>query len=224
MSVYMTEEEQLESIKKWWKRHGNMITLAISLILLSIAGYRYFNWHQEKLTQQASTVYEHMMVSLSNQNIKEVKSYANELIKNHNHSVYADVAHMTLAKVYITKNKLEQAQNELKEVASNSKVSSLKQIAKIRIARILASEKSYTNALSELSQVEDTTYLPVINELKGDIYGATGQYKEAMTSYKLAIDEVKTNGMGNLFLEMKTNEIAIKTQSKLPEDKTVQPA
>lgn len=95
----------------------------------------------------------------------------------------------------------------------------LKQIAKIRMARIFAAEKSYTNALNELSSIDDKTYLPVINELKGDIYGATGQYQEAMSSYKLALDEVKNNGMGNLFLEMKTNEIASKSHSMISGDK-----
>lgn len=224
MSVYMTEEEQLESIKKWWKRYGNIVFVIISVILFSIAGYRYFTWHQGKLTQQASIAYEQMMIALSNNNTKAVKSFANELIKEHSKSVYADAAHMTLAKVYVSKNKLEQAQSELRIVADNSKLRTLKQIAKIRLARILVANKSYTNALNELSKVEDATYLPVINELKGDIYGATGKYEEAMNSYKQAMDEVKVNGMGNLFLEMKTNEIAVKTQSMISDEKKTQAA
>ena len=222
MSVYMTEEEQLESIKKWWNRYGNIVTTILSVVLLCIAGYRYMNWHHDKITQQASTTYEHMMVALSNQNIKSVRSYANELIKDYKNTVYADAAHMTLAKVYVSKNKLDQAKAELMAVASKGNMSTLKQIAKIRIARILTAEKAYTNALKELSTIEDKNYLPVINELKGDIYGATGQYQDAIQSYKLAMDEVKTNGMGNLFLEMKTNELAMKTQSMISEDKNTQ--
>lgn len=220
----MTEEEQLESIKKWWKRYGNMVTLALSVILFAVAGYRYLTWHQDKLTQQASIAYEQMMLALSNHNNNAVKSYANELINEHGKTVYADVAHMTLAKIYVSKNKLDKAQAELRVVADNSKMLSLKQIAKIRIARIFASGKSYTNALNELSRVEDPTYLPVINELKGDIYGATGKYQEALNSYRQAIDEVKNNGMGNPFLEMKTNEIADKTQSMNTREKKVQSA
>lgn len=219
MSVYMTEEEQLDAIKKWWRRYGNSVTVFLSLILLCVAGYRYMHWHQDKLTQQASTTYEQMMLAFSNQDIKSVRSYANELIKNSEHSVYADVAHMTLAKIYVTKNKLDQAKNELEAVAHKSKMPALRQIAKIRMARILAAEKSYSHALNELSSIDDKTYLPVINELKGDIYGAKGNYQEAIAAYRLAMDEVKTTGMGNLFLEMKTNELATKTQSMLDDNK-----
>lgn len=212
MSVYMTEEEQLEAIKKWWKKYGNLITLCLSAVLLCIAGYRYMNWHQEKIKQQASSIYEQMMISFSNKNNKEVRSYANQLIQNYDHTVYADVAHMTLAKMYVSKNKLTQAQSELNEVAQKSSVPALKQVATIRIARLMAASKSYSEALKELNQVNDTTYLPVINELKGDIYGATGKYQEAIKSYQVALFETKNNGMGNLFLEMKTNELTIKNQ------------
>ena len=180
MSVYMTEDEQLEVIKKWWKRHGNKVTTVLSIVLVCIAGFRYMNWHHAKLTQQASIAYENMMIASSNENIKSVRAYANELIKDFGDSVYADVAHMTLAKIYISKDKLDQAQSELQVVASKSNMPALKQIAKIRIARILAAGKSYTNALSELSSVEDNAYLPVINELKGDIYGATGQFQDVV--------------------------------------------
>ena len=222
MSVYMTEDEQLEVIKKWWKRHGNKVTTVLSIVLVCIAGFRYMNWHHAKLTQQASIAYENMMIASSNENIKSVRAYANELIKDFGDSVYADVAHMTLAKIYISKDKLDQAQSELQVVASKSNMPALKQIAKIRIARILAAGKSYTNALSELSSVEDNAYLPVINELKGDIYGATGQFQDAIAAYRLAIAEVKNNGMGNVFLEMKTNELAIKSQSVVSDTKKVQ--
>lgn len=222
MSVYMTEDEQLEAIKKWWHRHGTKISALLSIVLLCIAGYRYMNWHQEKMTQQASVIYEHMMVALSNQNNKSVRSFANELTKDYAHTVYADSAHLTLAKLYVAKNKWTEAKNELSKVGTRSDGNALKQIANIRMARIMAAEQSYTEALKQLSSVEDKTYLPVINELKGDIYSVTGQYQEAMNAYRLAMEQIKTKGMGNLFLEMKTNEMAMKNHSLISDDKKTQ--
>lgn len=213
MSVYMTEEEQLESIKKWWNRYGTMITICVSIVMILIAGFRYYQWHQDKMKQQASVIYERMMVEFSNKNNKSVRAYAGELVKDYPHSVYADAAHLTLAKIYVGKNKLQKAQSELQLVAAGSNMPALKQIAKIRIARLLADKRSYSDALKELSSLEDKTYLPVINELKGDIYGAMHQYQNAIESYKLAMDEVKNNGMSNLFLEMKTNALAAKSQA-----------
>lgn len=213
MSVYMTEEEQIEAIKKWWQRYNTLITIIFSLVLLSVSGYKYWLWHQEKIDTQASTAYEQMMVAFSNHSNKGVQSYANQLITDYDKTVYADVARLVLAKVFVNKVDYAKARGMLEKVVEKSRISAFKQMAKIRIARLLVAEKSYDQALTELSVVDDTAYMPVINELKGDIYTAVGKYQEAILSYKEAITEVRTHGMGNLFLEMKTNELAALTQS-----------
>jgi predicted negative regulator of RcsB-dependent stress response len=218
MSVYMTETEQLEAIKKWWKRYNNIITVVFSIILLVISGYKYWNWHQEKITQQASNAYEQLMVSFSNQDNKGVRAYANQLLNDYGQTVYADAARLALAKLYVSREKYPLAEEQLDYVATHSKMTALQQVAKIRLARLLASIKSYDKALDELTKVDSAVYMPVVNELKGDIYAATGQYQQAVNSYRKAMSEVQTNGMGNLFLEMKTNDLAALTQTKKIED------
>lgn len=224
MSVYMTEEEQLEAIKKWWQRNNTWIMLVLSCILLAYSGYKYWNWHVEKVNTQASNTYEHLMIAFSESDNKSVRSYANQLISNYDNTVYADAARLALAKLLVSKNKLDKARAMLEQVVINSKMSALKQVARMRIARLFAAEKSYDQALKELAVVNDSSYMPVINELKGDIFAATGQYQQAITSYKEAISEVRNHGMGNLFLEMKTNELAALAQSVNNADSLVQAA
>jgi len=222
MSVYMTEEEQLQAIKKWWKRYQNAITIVLVIVLLMVSAYKYWNWHQEKITQQASNAYEHLMVAFSNQDNKGVRAYASQLLNDYSDTVYADAAHLTLAKLYVVRENYPKAQKELESVALHSKAPTLQQIAKIRLVRLFVAIKSYDKALSELETVEDKAYLPVVNELKGDIYAATGQYQEAVLFYRKAITEVQTHGMGNPFLEMKTNELFAQTQSMKVVDRKVQ--
>lgn len=213
MSVYMTEAEQIEVIKKWWKRNQNVVTIILSVILLTFSGFKYWNWHQDKMNQQASNAYEHMMFAFSSQDNKSIRAYAKQLLTDYRNTIYADVAHLTLAKLYVSQDKYPKAEIELRSVADHSKMSTLQQIAKIRLARILAANKSYDQALSELNQVDNTAFRPVVSELKGDIYAATGKYQDAVLAYRKAINEVQTQGMGNLFLEMKTNELLAMTQS-----------
>lgn len=210
----MTEEEQIQAIKKWWMRYNTPILVLLSVIMLSVAGYRYWNWHHEKLLTQASTVYERLMVSFSEHKNKEIRSYANQLIKNYDQTVYADAARMTLAKIYVAKDQNEKAEKLLNEVVLHSKVPAFKQIAKIRIARLLVARKSFDQAFNQLAVIDDNAYMTTVNELKGDIFVAKGEYQKAIKSYKQAISEAKTHGIGNLFLEMKTNELAALTQSK----------
>jgi len=209
----MTEEEQLDEIKKWWNRYSNIILVSVSIVLLAIAGYKYWNMHQEKMRQQASNAYEYMMVAFSNKDDKKIQAYANQLINESSDTIYAEVAHMALAKLYILNGKSSKAKEQLEIVASSSTMPALQQVAKIRAARLLLSEQKYTTALDTLKPVIDSSYLPVINELKGDIYAATGKYPQAIASYRKAIGETQSQGIGNLFLEMKTNELAAFTHS-----------
>lgn len=214
MSVYRTEEEQLEAIKKWWQRYSTVLSVVFSCVLLSVSAYKYWQWHQIKVSTEASNAYEHLMVSFSNQDSKGIRSYANQLISQYGKTVYAHAARLTLAKWYVARDHHDKALALLETVANSSPQKALKQVARIRIARLLAAEKSYDKALTELSSVEDQGYVPVINELKGDIYVATKQYQQAITAYREAITAVRTRGLGNLYLEMKTNEIAALSQSE----------
>jgi len=207
-SIYMTEDEQLEAIKKWWKRYNSIVIVSISVVMLVISGFRYWTWHEQKVTQLASNTYEQLMLAVSNQDNKSVRGYASQLLSDYGQTVYADAARLTLAKLYVERANYPRAREELSYVAINSKMPALKQTAKIRLARLLVADKSYDSALKELANVTDLAYMPVINELKGDIYAATARYPEAVSSYREALNDMQTKGMANLFLEMKTNELA----------------
>lgn len=208
MSVYMTEEEQLAAIKKWWQRYSTLLTIVFSLVLLSASGYRYWQWHQIKVGTEASNAYEHLMVAFSNHDNKGVASYSNQLIKEYSQTVYAHAARLTMAKLDVAREQYDKAIDNLQIVANNSPLKALKQVAHIRIARLLAAEKNYGKALEELVFVDDDAYKPVVSELKGDIFVATGKYQQAIVSYREAITAVRTKGIGNVYLEMKTNELA----------------
>lgn len=224
MSVYMTEEEQLEVIKKWWQRYSNPILIGVSLILLGISGYRYWMWHEQKIVDQASNTYEHLMAAFSNQDNKAVRAYSNELIHTYGKTVYSDAAKLTLAKVWVNKEQYDKAREMLADVGAHARHPVLKQIAKIRLSRVLIAQKKYNEALAEIGVVEDVAYLPVINEIKGDIFAATAKYQQAILSYKKAIDESKNHGIGNLFLEMKTSEMATLAKTVMNPNDAIQAA
>ena len=224
MSVYMTEEEQIEALKKWWKKYSNTIIITFSLILLVLAGYKYWNWNRENTQLLASNTYEHMMFSFSNQESDKVKSYANKLIDDYSGTIYADVAHLTLAKQFIDKGEVTQGKEELQHVINQGNTKAIKQIASIRLARVLLSEKKYNQALKQLEDVKYESFQPMISELRGDIYAATGKYPQAYTAYKEAIAAAQSQGIGNLFLELKTSELAAVTHSLIKSNNQTQTA
>ena len=207
MSVYMTEAEQLEIIKKWWLRHQNLITVCLALVVFLVAGYRYWNWHVEKTILQASTAYENMIAASTSHDDKSMQSYANQLIHFDDKTVYATAAHLLLAKIFVNQKDYQKAELELAHVAHHSKVEALKQLALIRLARLQLSQKQYDKALAELSTIAQSPYTSVVNELKGDVYSAKEEYLKADASYQSAMNDLASGGGANLLLEMKRNAV-----------------
>lgn len=213
MSVYMTEEEQLEAIKKWWNRHSNVITIVMSIVLILVCGWKYWTWHENQIDTQASATYERLMFAVSNQDSKAAQSFANDLTRDYGKTIYAEVALLGLAKISATEENYDAALVNLLKVANGSKIAALRQVARLRMGRIYKTQKAYDKALDVLATVDDAAYIALVNELKGDVFAAKGQYQEAMTAYKEAMTEVRSKGMGNPFLEMKTNDLAAISRS-----------
>ena len=206
MSTYITEEEQLEAIKKWWKKYQTLLTSVLTVVLLLIAGYRYWDWHVEKVNQQASNAYERLMVAVSQKDIKAIRAYAKQLSTHYRQTIYGDVARLSMAHYFVTHDHVSDAREALTYVVDHSKMPALRQIASIRLARILLSEKAYDQALFQLDKINEATYLPLVNELKGDVLVAMGHKLEAKKRYQEAMLDVKTRGVANPFLEMKLND------------------
>jgi len=218
VSIYMTETEQLEAMKAWWQRHQRLITIVVSIVLLSVAGYRYWNWHTDKMTRLASESYERLMVASSTKDSNAIEAYAKTLAEEYPKTVYADAAQLILAKHWVLQSTWDNARNILEHVAFHANMPALQQVARIRLARILIEEKAFDKALSYLDHMDGSVYKPLIDELKADVYAATGRYQEADVLYREARDEAKVRGIGNLFLDMKANELAALAQSSKLEE------
>lgn len=215
-SVYMTEVEQIEMIKTWWKRYHRVVIISLSVILFLISGARYWQWHQQKRTEDASNAYEHLMVAFSSKDSESVQAYAQQLVTHYSGTVYADTARLLQAKLAVSEDDLAQAKTKLKEVATWSKFAILADVARIRLARILLHEKDYNAALQQLDAVKNTHYVALQSELRGDIYYAQGKFQQAKQAYRVAETDIEKSGINNLFLEMKQQNVQVALHSSTP--------
>lgn len=206
-TVYMTEVEQIELIKKWWKRYQRVIVTSLSIILLLASAGRYWQWHHHKHLEDASNAFEHLMVAFSNQESESVQAYAQQLVSHYSGTVYADAARLVQAKLSLTAEDYAQAKLSLQQVADHSKFLVLADLARLRLARILIYEKSYVAALHELKQIKSPNYVSLRKELRGDIYYAQSQLQKAQHAYRAAKSDAEKSGINNLFLEMKRHNL-----------------
>ncbi len=209
MSVYMTEEEQVEQIKKWWKQYGSNVLTAILIVALAFSGWRWWQQRQLKIATHASVVYQGLLNSASAQDNTGVLASANTLLTQYAGTPYAALASLSLAKAAVEKKQYPVALKHLQWVIDKAAASSLKQIARIRSARILLAQKKPQQALAVLKTINDSSYQPVIDEVRGDSYLAQGNEQQAKQAYQLAWQAAQKAKASRPLLKMKLNNLSV---------------
>jgi len=199
----MTDQEQAEVIKKWWRDYGKALTVAITIGVIAGFGWRYWQQKNLRFKEQSSIVYQSMMIADIEKQPKVAKQYADQLIQKYNNTPYASMAGLLLARDAVQQNKLSVAFEKLKQVIDKGRIASLRQIARIRAARVLLAQKKLSEALTILGIVDDETFEPLIENVRGDIFQAQGKGTAARKAYEIAKVGLESVGINNPILVMK---------------------
>ena len=98
MEAYVTEEQQIEAIKKWFNRYGNTLSWVIFVVLAIALVIKYWFHHQEVVARQASDSFETLVLGVAQKEEITIQNQADKLIKEDPKSTYATFAAYTLAK------------------------------------------------------------------------------------------------------------------------------
>ena len=205
MTEYLSDKEQVEAIKQWWKNYGRAIAAAIVVGLLIGFGWRYWHRHKTQQAERASMIYMQLEVAVEQHQTAFASQLTAELVKDYADTPYAGLASLLEAKNAVSQNKFDIALARLRWVMQHAKMKSIQQIARLRAARILLAQQHPQAALSLLKTIDDPTYRPMIDNVKGDIYAAQGDKESAKQSYQAAQNELKASGIKDPYLAMKAS-------------------
>lgn len=218
MSAHLSEEEQLEVLKRWWKDYGKTV---IIVLLVFVAGYFGFTtWQDQKRqkAEKASEVYEQLLklVSvepgkiLSDTDKATVTHLAGELKDTNSKSMYAYSAAFFLAKLAVEDNKLDVAVSELKWILSAKPEAAIEQLARLRLARVLTAQQAYADALAQLTPEPAVAYSSDYAEARGDILKAQGDLDAARTAYEKALASTDPQQQERfMLLQMKVDDLKV---------------
>ncbi|MCX7120486.1 MAG: tetratricopeptide repeat protein [Gammaproteobacteria bacterium] len=183
---YVSEKEQIESIRKWWRANGKFLIIAIILGLGIGFAFRY--WHTLKIRRetQASAIYQSVLDADTQNKITTAQGGAEILIKEFSSSPYAALGALLFAKEAVAQNNLPAALVKLQWVIDHADQKRLQQIARLNSARILLSQGKAADALAQLKTVNDKSFMPAIDWVKGDIYKQEGNAAKATEHYTKA--------------------------------------
>ena len=202
MEQYVTEEQQVEAIKRFWKENGIPIVVGAALGLGGLFGWRYYNDVKIAAQEQASATYDVVTVDLIKNEaaFSSAQSYINE----NSDSGYALLMAFKLAQQAAERKDLTEAAKQLSFAASNAESTSIQAIANLRLARVQLEQGMHEQALATLDNVSDEAFDAQRQETKGDVYQAQQLFDKARAAYSAAL-EVNAN---NNILKMKLDNLA----------------
>lgn len=202
-----SDQEEIEKIKRWWKENGKFTVAVLVIGVAASFGWRFWQQHEAEKSMQASIYYEQMLGNLTQEKMDGFNNFADLLIKDYSGTPYSKLAALMQAQQLVNDKNLKDAEEKLMWVAKKADNKAIAQIARIRAARVLLAEQKYNAALGLLNDVDDSAYVPLIEEVKGDVYAAEGDKAKAKTAYESALAAMPTNEAMRPFVEMKLAEV-----------------
>ncbi|BEV16281.1 tetratricopeptide repeat protein [Herbaspirillum sp. DW155] len=207
MAYDLEEQEQLDSIKAWWAKYGNLVTWVLIIALAGYAAWTGWNTYQGRQSAQASVLYEEQQKSLAAKDNSKVQRAAADIQDKFSGTAYAEMSALVAAKSAFDANDLDAAKKQLQWVIDHGRGKEYKAIAAVRLAGVLLDAKSYDEALKVLSGDYPAQFAGAIADRKGDVLAAQGKRDEARSAYKLALEKSDAKDPGRQLIQIKLDAI-----------------
>lgn len=186
MSYQLSGEEQVSEIKEFLAKTWKIIVAVIVIGLLAFYGWRYWQSYKLEKTIESSERYEQLIANLDKNNpdsVNELVSFAES-----DNTIYSVFANLKAAKFYVEELKdYPKAEKLLTDSLSKTDSEVIKSISYIRIAKIQYQLERYQDVLVTLNKVTEKSWVPVVNDIRGDAYMKLNNYAEAVAAYNVAL-------------------------------------
>lgn len=209
LNEYLTEQEQIEILKKWLKQYSVVIISGIVVAILLVTGWRFWQQREMKNLSHASLIYDEMLSMRAQNNSSATLAQAQKILSHHPRTIYGQMSAFMIARDATVKGDFKTAKEKLNWVISNCKVQALCQVSRLRLARIYLAENNPSETLKLLATVDDKTFNGLIAELNGDAYLALQNHDQARAHYLQALKELPNADVARPLLQMKFDNLAV---------------
>lgn len=204
-----TDDEQLEELKRWWKKYGGPVLTGLVVGLALVVGARFWVDYQERQRLTASAEYEQLRSELNTGNLEAASSRTAYLTDNFKRTPYAVLASLALASAQVERKQLEEARDNLRWALDNAREPEQQNIARLRLARVEAALGDYDAALATLGNTAPAAFEAAYEELRGDLHAASGNAQEARAAYERAL-ELLNSGPGSELVQLKLDNLGVR--------------
>lgn len=196
MSDYLTDEEQVDRLKKLWKDYGITVVVALAIGIGGTVAWDYFKAYQSNQAQAASNLYTSYMEASG---LGEPTTLIiEELESNFGDSAYFAFTLLRQAKSEIDNENFEAAHESLTRAFNAARDSPIGDLVALRKAKVEFEIGDYEAVLLTLQEVETAGYQWQALMLKGDVHFQNDELDAARDAYQSAKDQLPVGFESNV--------------------------
>ena len=189
MAYDLEEQEQIATLKGWWKDNGTQVLAAIAAVAIAVSAWQGWRIWQANQTQQAGAQYEALLKAVQAGDARAVRDAGGTLVESYPRTLYASMGALASARFYFERAELKNAKLQLQWVLDRSPSEELRDLARLRLAAVLLDEKAHDEALALLETMHAAPLAAQYAALKGDLLLAKNKAADARAAYRVALEK-----------------------------------
>ena len=182
----LQEQEQLDALKSFWNKQGNLVTAVLVLVLGAFAAWNGWQYWQRDQAVKAGAMYDELERASTAADAERAGRIFNDLKERFPRTAFAQQAALLVAKTQFDKGQLDAAAASLQWLTQSGTDDELRTVAQLRLAGLHAQAKRYDEALKALDGATAAGFEGLVADRRGDVFILQGKKAEAVTAYQAA--------------------------------------
>jgi predicted negative regulator of RcsB-dependent stress response len=205
----LEEQEQLDSLKHFWKTYGNLIVWAAMVVFGAMAAWNGWQYWQRAQSVKASALYDEVERAASAGEMSRLERSLADMKDKFPGTTYAQQASLLAARAFHDKGQPDAAKAALLWVAEKSGDEALSAVARLRLASLHVQANAYDQALAQLAVAFPVEFQALVADRKGDIYLLQGKRAQARDEFSKAYQAFEETSEYRRMVEAKLNALGL---------------
>lgn len=222
MDDLLSEKEQIDQMRVWWSDYGAYIIGGLVIGIGLILGVNYYRSSQLELQQNASAAFETLAEHISRGDLEASEATAADISEQYSKTIYAGQSGLAMARLFMDKNRDQDAANALLAVVDSETDDELRHVARLRLARIYLYQDKSQETIDLLIDQDVGAFAAAYGEVLGDAYTALGRVEEAQEAYQsVLLDPLSEGTVDRQLVQWKALDLPEATVAEVTTDEPI---
>ena len=215
----LEEQEQLDELKHFWKRWGDLITWVLIVILGAYAAWNGWQAWSSKQAAQSAALYDTVERAAMTGDVALLDRSVADIEDKFARTTFAHEAALLAARIYQDKDRGSDAKKQLQWVMDHASDEGYQALARLRLAGLLIEDKNLDAARQLLQAKVPESFAPLVSDRLGDLAMIEAKPDEALKHYKAAWQGFEPNADYRRLVAVKMAALGVDPEEKSEEKK-----